>query len=361
MKRFGTLISFILVFTSLATLKAQDITGIWRGYFFTAEQGLNYKFEVQVKQNKNSLSGVSYSYQSTQFYAKASMAGKKDNNKFNLQEIRTIEVKDDDGSDICLMNCKLTYSKSGKEEFLEGAYTSTYEVKGDDHKAGDNCGGGTIFLRRVPESDFYQENFLKPTLVKKNAIYDNQAPPFAKKIAQEKAPATTKKIVTVPIEKDKRETSRFEQNTSAESSLSKNENLRNSLTDLTSNSSIENRIIPPVKNNRINEVLKEIEVPDKSIHISIYDNGEIDGDTVSVFVNNKLVVSRKMLTASPIEFDIALSDPTDVKEVTLVAENLGRIPPNTSLMIVESGGKRFEARITSTEQKNAVVRFKLMH
>ena len=42
----------------------------------------------------------------------------------------------------------------------------------------------------------------------------------------------------------------------------------------------------------------------------------------------------------------------------MVAENLGRIPPNTSLMIVEAGEQRFEVRITSTEQKNAVVRFK---
>jgi len=42
----------------------------------------------------------------------------------------------------------------------------------------------------------------------------------------------------------------------------------------------------------------------------------------------------------------------------MVAENLGRIPPNTSLMIVTAGDQRFEVRITSTEQKNALVRFK---
>ena len=45
-------------------------------------------------------------------------------------------------------------------------------------------------------------------------------------------------------------------------------------------------------------------------------------------------------------------------ELVMVAENLGRIPPNTSLMIVESGGQRFDVRITSTQQKNALVRFK---
>ena len=45
-------------------------------------------------------------------------------------------------------------------------------------------------------------------------------------------------------------------------------------------------------------------------------------------------------------------------ELVMVAENLGEIPPNTSLMVVTAGDQRFEVRITSTEQKNAMVRFK---
>jgi hypothetical protein len=48
----------------------------------------------------------------------------------------------------------------------------------------------------------------------------------------------------------------------------------------------------------------------------------------------------------------------DEHEVTMVAENLGRIPPNTSLMIVECGDQRFNVFISSNEQKNAVVRFR---
>jgi hypothetical protein len=44
--------------------------------------------------------------------------------------------------------------------------------------------------------------------------------------------------------------------------------------------------------------------------------------------------------------------------LVMVAENLGRIPPNTSLMIVQDGDKRYSVSITSTEQKNAMVRFR---
>jgi hypothetical protein len=41
----------------------------------------------------------------------------------------------------------------------------------------------------------------------------------------------------------------------------------------------------------------------------------------------------------------------------MVAENLGDIPPNTSLLVVMDGEKRYEERIISNEQKNVVINF----
>ena len=98
-------------------------------------------------------------------------------------------------------------------------------------------------------------------------------------------------------------------------------------------------------------------VKDRSVRVRLYDNGEIDGDTISVYLGNKLVLAEKRLTAAPLEIRFELTEDIE-QEITMVAENLGTIPPNTSLMIVEAGGERFEIRITSTEQKNAVVRFR---
>jgi hypothetical protein len=43
----------------------------------------------------------------------------------------------------------------------------------------------------------------------------------------------------------------------------------------------------------------------------------------------------------------------------MYAENLGSIPPNTALMVVTVGDKRYEVNITSTEQTNGTVRFRL--
>jgi hypothetical protein len=69
-------------------------------------------------------------------------------------------------------------------------------------------------------------------------------------------------------------------------------------------------------------------------------------------------LSDRRLTAAPLILRFDMSEQQDEHELTMVAENLGTIPPNTSLMIVEAGTQRFEVRITSTEQKNAVVKFR---
>jgi hypothetical protein len=45
------------------------------------------------------------------------------------------------------------------------------------------------------------------------------------------------------------------------------------------------------------------------------------------------------------------------QEITMVGENLGSIPPNTALLLITSGAKRYRLYLNSTEQKNAQVRF----
>ena len=117
-------------------------------------------------------------------------------------------------------------------------------------------------------------------------------------------------------------------------------------------------IIPKVLVNRENELVKTINLSSREVTINIYDNGTIDHDTVSVYLDKKLVVSKQMLTTAPITVKFTLDDDNAYHELIMVAENLGDIPPNTSLMVVKSGDQTMEVRITSTEQKNAVVAFR---
>ena len=116
---------------------------------------------------------------------------------------------------------------------------------------------------------------------------------------------------------------------------------------------------PPVLRMRENALEKRILTDAGEIRIDLYDNGEIDGDTVSIYHNNVLLRSRARLTQNPITLRIAINAEQPHHELIMVAENLGSIPPNTSLMVVNVGNNRYEVRISSNEQKNAKVVFDL--
>lgn len=115
--------------------------------------------------------------------------------------------------------------------------------------------------------------------------------------------------------------------------------------------------LPPTLANRTAELVKEIKVDTGTIRMDFYDNGTIDGDTISVYVNNMPAVSNKMLTAKPVSLTIRIDTKRTEQEVIMVGENLGSIPPNTALMIIYAGDKRYQLYLTSDEKKNAMVRF----
>jgi hypothetical protein len=108
---------------------------------------------------------------------------------------------------------------------------------------------------------------------------------------------------------------------------------------------------------REKEVIRELVFDTSQIRIDIYDNAEIDDDTVSVFLNNTLLLHKKRLTASALTLQVTAYPNTNY-ELMMYADNLGKIPPNTSLMIITAGEKRYELRISSSEKKSAVIRFR---
>ncbi len=116
--------------------------------------------------------------------------------------------------------------------------------------------------------------------------------------------------------------------------------------------------LPVQTNGRTNKELKRIVVNDKKITLNIYDNGTIDGDTVSIYYNGKAIVKNKRLTANPIVVDVDLDENIALHSIVLFAENLGSIPPNTALVIfTTAAGKRYEMYASATLQQNAEIIF----
>jgi hypothetical protein len=93
--------------------------------------------------------------------------------------------------------------------------------------------------------------------------------------------------------------------------------------------------------------------------IELYDNGEIDGDSVSLFVNNELLVQHILLAAEPKVLFVPIDKSRPVNNLLLVAENLGRLPPNTALMVVTVHGKTYNLFLSTDYKKNASIQFDL--
>ncbi|MEJ7739786.1 MAG: hypothetical protein WKF97_20360 [Chitinophagaceae bacterium] len=103
---------------------------------------------------------------------------------------------------------------------------------------------------------------------------------------------------------------------------------------------------------------KDIEIKSDSVRISFYDNGDIDGDSISVFLNKKPILVNQALTAEAMNIYIKLDAARDVNEITMYAENLGVYPPNTALMTVSDGEQRHEVYLSSSLSQNASVRLR---
>lgn len=116
---------------------------------------------------------------------------------------------------------------------------------------------------------------------------------------------------------------------------------------------------PAVLMSRTNDVVRRIEAAEGVIKVNLYDNGEIDGDTISVYHNNVRIMAHARLSAKPLSISIPVDKANPHHELVMVAENLGSIPPNTSLMIITAGANRYEVYISSTTQRNAKVVFDL--
>jgi len=121
---------------------------------------------------------------------------------------------------------------------------------------------------------------------------------------------------------------------------------------------VENIVISKEFVQRENVFQNEIEVTADSLQVDFYDNGEIDGDSISVFFNDQLMGANLKLSTRAIHLNLKLDSTKEFNTLSMFANNLGSIPPNTALMMVYDGKKRYEIRLSSSLDKNAAVKIR---
>jgi hypothetical protein len=107
---------------------------------------------------------------------------------------------------------------------------------------------------------------------------------------------------------------------------------------------------------RKTEIIRSVFFKTDSLVINLYDNGEIDGDTVSVVLNGKIIIAKEGLTTKAITKTIYITpDLGDSLQLVMYAENLGTLPPNTGLLTIQDGAERYEIRFAGDFTKNSAI------
>jgi len=121
---------------------------------------------------------------------------------------------------------------------------------------------------------------------------------------------------------------------------------------------VENLVVNREFKSRTVEIQNEIVIDADSVQVDFYDNGEVDGDSISVFYNEQLMGANLRLSTKSVHINLKLDSAREFNDLAMFANNLGSIPPNTALMIIYDGEKRHEIRLSSNLEKSGAVRIR---
>lgn len=336
------LIPAILLFP--AVLSAQMITGVWKGK-------INRQMvEVKIIQTGDSLTGTSYYYGSASNFRRYSIKGYFDpiTNSAVWWDDRLIEER----------SGRFSISMPGKIPMLS--------------RADFNCPGGSKMMLdgkvakkendSNPTGDVHLDKIIHPEFEDEwDFVIDNYTvgannPDLIDSIAglSKRNLFTKESVKIVPEEKPV---------VLSQPAIKKLEEV--SKTDSPKEKQKPVIIAKPLKAPTIEEkfvsrkkvFIKEIPLIGDSLELRFYDNAEIDGDSISLFLNDKLLFRHIRLTGNAYSIKLAISEMKETNELIMVAENLGAIPPNTSYMLAIVGEKRYDAYLASTEGSSAMIRF----
>ncbi len=94
-----------------------------------------------------------------------------------------------------------------------------------------------------------------------------------------------------------------------------------------------------------------------SIKVELRDNSQIDGDMVSVYFNDEIVLHKQKLLAEPITFYVSIPKGVNICNLKMAAESMGSIPPCTAIMNVSTKLKTYEVNLSSSMSNNSAVQF----
>jgi hypothetical protein len=334
---------FLLSFFVYNTVIGQMVTGVWKGKIN------RQKVEVKIIQKGDSLVGTSYYFESANNYRRYSIKGYFDSNTNStvwwddqLLDERSGRFSMGTPGKIPMLARADFNCPGGGIMMLNG---QAYDKIEEDKIKGAVDLDKVIKPQFEDEWDFIIENYIAgtndPDLIDSTATIAGRSKhitenPVTTEIFQ-KPEVKTVQQKTEPAIKSKPDIV-------AEKQVTIETEPQKTLT-------IEEKFVSRKKN-----FTKDIPLVGDSIELRFYDNGEIDGDSISLFLNDQLIFSHMLLTGKAQIIKLSIRELKEINELTMVAENLGSIPPNTSYMEAILGDQKHSTYLASSEGSSAVIR-----
>jgi len=115
-------------------------------------------------------------------------------------------------------------------------------------------------------------------------------------------------------------------------------------------------IVPTSFLARENYILGTVYVANRNVTLSIWDHGQIDGDIVSIYVNDNLIIDTWELNGPDNKYEVDLKlDYNGYNYVLLYAHNEGDIPPNTVSIAIDDGISKDDFILESDLEINGTI------
>jgi hypothetical protein len=303
------------------------ITGVWRGKIN------RQKCEVKIIQNGDNLTGTSYYYESVGNYRRYSIKGYFDatTNEAVWWDDELLEEKSDRLSSpgkIPLLSRADFNCPGGAKTMLDGKAS---KVDNENEKAGDVDLDKTTQSNFADEWDFVIENYIvganDPDIIDSIAALVSVKPVIEEEV--KKIPEENPIVITGPPVVTK----------TAEQTISKPEPVKEEPKIIEQTDPIKPLTIgekAPFKSPPVKETLKTLTIEDKfisrkkvfateipvsgdSLELRFYDNAQIDGDSISLFLNDKLIFEHIRLTEKAYIIKLPVSALRPSNELIMVA------------------------------------------
>jgi len=101
------------------------------------------------------------------------------------------------------------------------------------------------------------------------------------------------------------------------------------------------------------DVQESFTVHNKRVKVTVWDRNEVDGDIVTLYMNDELIRKDLKLRKHKRRFWVKLKPGSNI--LVMYAENLGTIPPNTAALQIKDGRKKRNINLVSDNGKSGAV------